>query len=275
MADTYWDQFDPAPYVVPGAKDASGNPVQRPPLNNSLPVTPGSVRNPDGTPFDPRQSSLAAPSTGPASGVAARSIKDPNAFREAWFNSPHPKNVDGLKAFVAEHPEFDVTIFGSKGSKVTIGGQQFQAVRSAGMGGGIGPAWDPLGAEGGPGIEGAGGMNLGDFGSMAKGFGKTFTAPTVEEIRATPGYQFQLTEGINALDKSAAARGTVLGGGQKKDVLEFATGLADMTANTKYEQALGRYMDAYNIFRNDNNDIFNRYDRLADRGTSAADRATS
>lgn len=212
---------------------------------------------------------VAGPSGG--TGGAAGSIKDPNAFRDAWYASGG-KTVDDLKAFVAAHPEFGATITGSKGSKVLIGGQAFQAVRSAGIGGGIGAAWDPLGAEGG---SGESGVALGDFGSLAHGFQDKFTAPSIEEIRNTPGYQFALTQGIDALDKRAAAQGTVLGGGEKKNVLEFATGLADQTAQTKYQNALGEYRQAYDIFRNNQQDVFDRYDRLSARGTSAADRATS
>jgi hypothetical protein len=210
----------------------------------------------------------------PGGGVAPKSIKDPNVIRDAWYASGG-KTTDDLKNFVAQHPEFDMTITGSKGSKVLINGQAFQAVRSAGIGGGIGAAWDPLGAEGAGGPSGMSGVALGDFGSFAHGFQDKFTAPTIEEMRNTPGYQFALTQGIDALDKRAAAQGTVLGGGEKKNVLEFATGLADQTGQQKYQNAMNEYAQAYQIFRNNQNDVFDRYDRLAQRGTNAANSATS
>lgn len=209
---------------------------------------------------------------GPTGGGAAAGATnaDPNAFRDAWYASGG-KTVTDLKNFVTAHPEFGATITGSKGSKVMIGGQAFQAVRSAGIGGGIGAAWDPLGAEGSDG----GGMQLGDFGSLAQGFTDKFKAPSVEEMRATPGYQFALTQGIDALDKRAAANGTVNGGGEKRNILEFATGLADQTGQQRYQNALNEYKQQYDIFRNNGNDIFNRFNTLADRGTSAANAATS
>lgn len=220
------------------------------------------------TPSAPSTPATPAPTTGQP---AAGSNTDPNAFRDAWFASPYPKNTEGLKQFVAANPQFGATIFGSKGSKVKIGGMEFQAVRSAGVNGGIGPAWDDLSQS----PQGSGTPLGGDFGSFAHGFEEKFHAPSIEEIRGMPGYQFALDEGVNALDKRAAAMGTVNNGGQKKDILTFATGLADQTAQTKYQNALGEYMNSYNIFRNNQNDVFGRFDTLAQRGTNAANAATS
>lgn len=143
-------------------------------------------------------------------------------------------------------------------------GQIVDVIKAAGVGG-QGFQWD----------TGPGGGGIGSFGSLAQGWDKEFKAPTIDEIRAMPGYQFAKDEGINALDSAAAARGTVNSGGQKKEIMRFATGLADQFANTKYNQALGEYMNAYQIFRNNGNDTFDRFDRLAGRGTSAAGAATA
>lgn len=205
----------------------------------------------------------AAPAGAPGAGG-----KDPNAFKDAWFASGGKTTTD-LANFVKAHPEFGATIAGSKGSKVTFpGGAAFQAVRSAGINGGVGPAWDDL-------SSGGGSVGVGDFGSLAQGFNKSFTAPTTDEIRNTPGYQFALTEGVKSLDTAAAARGTVLGGGEKKDILQYATGLADQTAQQKYSNALGEYMNEYQIFRNNGNDIFGRFKDLSAAGTDAAKSATA
>ena len=145
-------------------------------------------------------------------------------------------------------------------------GQVVDVIQAAGVGG-RGFQWD-LG-------PGGGGGGLGSFGSLAQGWDKTFKAPSIDEIRAMPGYQFALDQGVQALDKSAAARGTVNSGGQKKEILGFAIGLADQTAQQKYSNSLGEYMNAYNVFRNNQNDVFDRFDRLSGRGTSAAGAATA
>lgn len=43
---------------------------------------------------------------------------------------------------------------------------------------------------------------------------------------ASPGYQFRMDQGLNALDKSAAARGRLRSGGQNKAITRYAQGIA-------------------------------------------------
>lgn len=56
---------------------------------------------------------------------------------------------------------------------------------------------------------------------------------------ATPGYQFRRDEGIKALDRSAAARGTLRSGGQMKAVQRFGDGLASDEWNN-YRAGVGQ-----------------------------------
>lgn len=213
-------------------------------------------------PSDPATGNAAAPGA-PPGGYA-----DPAEFGRQWIASGG-RTVQDLQNFVTQHPEFGAELFGSKGDKLKFpNGNQYDGVLSAGAGG-LGATFNPIG----PG--GADGNAMGDFGSLAQRWGKEFHAPTQEELMNDPAYKFQLSEGIHALDSSAAARGTLLSGGQEKDIMTFATGLANQSAQQRYTNALGEYMNSYNIFRNDNNDIFGRYDRIADRGANAANNATS
>jgi hypothetical protein len=55
-------------------------------------------------------------------------------------------------------------------------------------------------------------------------------------LRQTPGYQFRMDEGVQARDRSAAARGMALSGAQQKALTEYGQGLADQT----YGQQLNR-----------------------------------
>lgn len=48
-------------------------------------------------------------------------------------------------------------------------------------------------------------------------------------LRATPGYNWALSQGVNALDKSAAAKGSLFGGAQQKALTTYGQGLADQT----------------------------------------------
>lgn len=50
----------------------------------------------------------------------------------------------------------------------------------------------------------------------------------------SPDYQFSLDQGMKALDRSAAARGSLYSGGHSADVLNYATGLADQNYNSYY-----------------------------------------
>jgi hypothetical protein len=58
-------------------------------------------------------------------------------------------------------------------------------------------------------------------------------------LRSLPGYEFAQGEGIQALDRSAAARGRLNSGRQSKDLLRFGTGLADQTYGNQLQRLMG------------------------------------
>ncbi len=208
-----------------------------------------------------------AGATGGASGAG-----DPEGFRAAWFASGG-KTTDDLKAFVAAHPEFGATITGSKGSKLTFpGGQAFQAVRSAGLGGGIGPAWDDLGSGGsdsGSGYAGGGSTGLA-AGSLMVPWEQQFTAPTAEQALQSPGLQFALDEANRIGQNSAAARGTLLNGRvqqalQGSNVQNALQGYGDV-----YNRGVGEYMLSRENFYNNQDRPFNKLSSLANLGAGAS-----
>lgn len=61
-------------------------------------------------------------------------------------------------------------------------------------------------------------------------------------IASDPGYQFQLGEGVNALDRSAASRGLLLSGSQQKAIDKYGQDFA----STYLDKVLGRYNTAIN-----------------------------
>jgi len=61
------------------------------------------------------------------------------------------------------------------------------------------------------------------------------------ELQATPGYQFQLQQGQQQLNQSAAARGGLLSGAQMK----AAQGYGQQQAATGFQQAWERAQNAY------------------------------
>lgn len=82
--------------------------------------------------------------------------------------------------------------------------------------------------------------NLSDF------LKNPFVAPTLEEAKQNPGYQFALDTGTAALDKSAAARGNVFSGTQGTALQEFGQGLGEQNYEQVYNRAMQNYMSRYN-----------------------------
>lgn len=60
-----------------------------------------------------------------------------------------------------------------------------------------------------------------------------------EQLQGDPGFQFRLQQGAQALDRSAAAKGSVLGGGQMKAMAKYSQGLA----SDEYQNAFKRVLD--------------------------------
>lgn len=95
-------------------------------------------------------------------------------------------------------------------------------------------------------------------GDQANGTG--FAAPfTQASFMSNPGYQFQLQQGQNAINSSAAATGGTLNGGTLKALDQYTTGLANTT-----------YGDAYNRYLQSSQQQYNQLMGVAQTGESAA-----
>lgn len=60
----------------------------------------------------------------------------------------------------------------------------------------------------------------------------------LEGLQNYPGYQFALDQGTQALDRSAAARGTLLSGGQLKDLTAYGQGMGSQLFGNYFNQNL-------------------------------------
>lgn len=118
-----------------------------------------------------------------------------------------------------------------------------------------------------------------------------FTAPTTVDEQNDPGYKFRMQMGQQAIERSAAAKGTLLTGGTAKDLTQFGQdygsgeyqnvygrALTDYTTGynssltdwtTNYNKAHQGYMDSYNIFQNNQANQYNRIAGLAGLGQVA------
>jgi len=82
------------------------------------------------------------------------------------------------------------------------------------------------------------GLSNGTFGP---GSIAPFAAPTAEQARATPGYQFTQQEGNRGVMAAASAGGRSLSGGTLKAIDRYNIGLADSTYGDTFNRALSTY----------------------------------
>lgn len=132
---------------------------------------------------------------------------------------------------------------------------------------------------------------------------RPYELPTADALKATPGYMARYQQGMDALQRSAAARGTLLNGGTQKaltrygqdyasneynnlvrqglsarqqqasDYLNLAYGPAwqqNAAAVNKYGTLYGQYQDLIGNNRNAMNDYYGQQLELAKLGLSAA-----
>lgn len=97
-----------------------------------------------------------------------------------------------------------------------------------------------------------------------------FQAPDALTEQNDPGYQARLRLGADTLERSAAARGNLLTGGEAKNLDQFAQDYASNEYGNVYNRAANTFSTNYNIFKQNQNDIFNRYATLAGFGQTAA-----
>jgi hypothetical protein len=216
---------------------------------------------------------------------------------QAWANANKKWNPAGLKEFIAANPGYGAEITGSKGDKVKIGGKEFDAIIAAGAGG-TGASWYDLSSGGGGAAAPAapvGGTLLepwtAPFQYPSFEPPPAFQAPTSGEAFDDQGFKFTLARGREALEHSAAAKGTLLTTGTLRDLDAQSQGLASQQydkvygrklgeyeqqyghATTDYQQdynkALGEYQQGYNIFNANQDRPFNKLTTLAGLGAGA------
>jgi hypothetical protein len=96
-----------------------------------------------------------------------------------------------------------------------------------------------------------------------------FQPPTASDVEATPGYQFMLGQGEKAIQQSAAAQGNLLTGGVAKDLNNYAQNFADQYYQQAYNNLLGQYQMNYNIFNQNQSNLFNRLSSITGTGQTS------
>lgn len=69
--------------------------------------------------------------------------------------------------------------------------------------------------------------------------GQAGNASAVSAFQQSPGYQFQMDQGLQALERSASARGLLGSGNTSADILGYSQGLADQNYSTWQDRLAG------------------------------------
>lgn len=99
-----------------------------------------------------------------------------------------------------------------------------------------------------------------------QGWNETFTAPTLEQAKNEPGYQFQEQQGEEALQKSAAAKGALYSGNTQEALARYGQQSAESDYSNVYNRAFQQYQQRYGEYGNQ----LNRLAALAGTGQTAA-----
>lgn len=86
---------------------------------------------------------------------------------------------------------------------------------------------------------------------------------TQAQLEATPGYNFNLQQGLKSVQNSAAARGLGVSGASLKGAASYATGLADSTYQNQFNNAQTIYGDYGNLFNNRLNQYGQTFSQLS------------
>jgi len=100
----------------------------------------------------------------------------------------------------------------------------------------------------------------------------TYTPVVMDQqsLEQTPGYQFNLTQGLKSTQNSAAARGLGTSGAALKGAATYATGLADSTYQNQFANAQSNAMNVYNSQVAGQTNQYNRLLGVASLGENAA-----
>jgi hypothetical protein len=98
----------------------------------------------------------------------------------------------------------------------------------------------------------------------APGYGYGLQPFTMAQYQADPGYGFRLKRGLDAMERTAAARGGLLSGNQMRGAMEFGQDLASQ-----------EYGNAFNRFQTERANILNPLQSLGGVGQTSANALTS
>jgi hypothetical protein len=107
-------------------------------------------------------------------------------------------------------------------------------------------------------------------GSLTTPYGQTFSAPTGLTEQNDPGFQARLALGTDAIQKSAAARGSVVTGGTAKALDTYGQDYASNEYGNVYNRALSTFQNNYNDYNTNQTNQYNKLAALTNTGQTTA-----
>lgn len=107
-------------------------------------------------------------------------------------------------------------------------------------------------------------------GALVTPYGQSFQAPTALTEQNDPGFQARLKLGTDAIQKSAAARGSVVTGGTAKALDTYGQDYASNEYGNVYNRALSTFDTNYNQYNTDQTNQFNRLAAISGSGQTTA-----
>ncbi len=108
------------------------------------------------------------------------------------------------------------------------------------------------------------------FGSSVAPFTGQFQAPTADQALQTPGLQYAMQRAQQAIERSAAAKGTLLSGGTLRDLSENQIGMALQGYQGAYDRSRGEFDLGRSIFESNQDRPYAKYISLAELGRPAS-----
>lgn len=221
----------------------------------------------------------------PGSGAGTGNPTDPAYFRAKlveWANANNRPDI-------AAQPDYWVNAYMKGGGWDNAGNTAALIARIQGTDQSGNEQSTHGGGMGGGGAFGGAVGALGDFGAFTKPYTGSFNAPTFQapsglSLENDPGYQARMKFGTDAIQNSAAAKGTLLTGGTLKALTQYGQDYGSneyanvynralQGSQLGYNQALSGFQQNYDIFRNNQTDPFNKLYNVTNLGLNAAGQA--
>lgn len=112
-------------------------------------------------------------------------------------------------------------------------------------------------------------------GTLISPYTGQFSLPSLGDLQGMPGYQAQLDAAQNAVQRSAAAKGTLLTGGTQKDLQDAAIGTAMQNYARLSDLSLGVQQGNYGIFKDNQDRPYSKLFNLSQLGLNASNSAAN